>query len=95
MPCLRRRRLFTIVKIIGAAYLLWLGIEKWRDLAEVDGAGAAVTRSLFLGLLVNLTNPKAIVFMAALVPQFIDPHAVQWPPVRNHEVSPRWWSIPS
>ena len=31
------------------------------------------------GLLVNLTNPKAIVFMAALVPQFIDPHAVQWP----------------
>ncbi|MCB1913027.1 MAG: homoserine/homoserine lactone efflux protein [Rhodocyclaceae bacterium] len=72
---------FTIVKIIGAAYLLWLGIEKWRDPGEaVDGAGAAVTRSLFLqGLLVNLTNPKAIVFMAALVPQFIDPHAVQWP----------------
>lgn len=73
---------FSAVKIVGAAYLVWLGIQKWCDPAEPrDGEGdTAVRRSLFLqGLLVNLSNPKAIVFMAALVPQFIDPHTVQWP----------------
>lgn len=79
---------FLLVKVLGAAYLIWLGVQKWRSPAEsIGGEGAAglgtpvrPARNLYTqGLLVNLTNPKAIVFMAALVPQFIVPGAPQWP----------------
>ena len=73
---------FEIVKLIGAAYLIWLGVQKWRSAAsEIDADGVAIqARGLFAqGLLVNLTNPKAIVFMAALTPQFVDPARPQWP----------------
>lgn len=67
---------FGLLKLAGAAYLIWLGVQKWR--APVDAvvvkSGDLPTRGLFVqGLLVNLTNPKAIVFIGALVPQFIDP----------------------
>lgn len=67
---------FVVVKFVGAAYLLWLGVQKWRaPPVPVDANAPPVRRKgLFLqGLLVNLTNPKAIIFIAALVPQFIDP----------------------
>ena len=67
---------FALVKFVGAAYLVWLGIQKWRAApVPVDVNAPPVRRKgLFLqGLLVNLTNPKAIIFIGALVPQFIDP----------------------
>lgn len=67
---------FVMCKFFGAAYLVWLGIQKWRaPLVPVDAQPPQVRqKSLFLqGLLVNLTNPKAIIFVAALVPQFVDP----------------------
>ncbi|NMF91387.1 homoserine/homoserine lactone efflux protein [Aromatoleum petrolei] len=73
---------FLTVKIAGAAYLIWLGVRKWRAPVELleEGAEAREARGVYLqGLLVNLTNPKAIVFMVALVPQFIDPQLPQWP----------------
>jgi homoserine/homoserine lactone efflux protein len=73
---------FDVVKFSGAAYLIWLGIQKWRSPPhEIDESGAPVApRGLFLqGLLVNLGNPKAIIFVAALVPQFVDPLRPQWP----------------
>lgn len=66
---------FSIVKFIGAAYLIWLGVQKWcSPPVPVDAERVTVRRrGLFLqGLLVNLTNPKAIIFIGALVPQFID-----------------------
>lgn len=72
---------FEIMKFIGAGYLVWLGIQKWREIPHALDDTSAVNRpnGLFLqGLLVNLTNPKAIVFMAALTPQFIDPARSQW-----------------
>lgn len=67
---------FGLLKLAGAAYLIWLGVQKW--LAPVAAVVATSSylpkRGLFVqGLLVNLTNPKAIVFIGALVPQFIDP----------------------
>lgn len=71
---------FFIAKLIGAAYLVWLGIQKWRAPAmPVDVDRLPVQRAgLFVqGLLVNLTNPKAIIFVGALVPQFIDPGRAQ------------------
>ena len=73
---------FNTIKILGALYLVWLGIQKWRSPAPVvdDTNREAAVRGLFFeGLLVNLTNPKAIVFIAALTPQFLDPARPQWP----------------
>ena len=73
---------FSIVKFIGAAYLIWLGIQKWRaPPSPLDAGKMPVIRTgLFLqGLLVNLTNPKAIIFIGALVPQFVDPTRPQVP----------------
>ena len=66
---------FAITKLLGAAYLVWLGVHKWRAPTVSDPAIMVVLRreNLFAqGLLVNLTNPKAIIFIGALVPQFID-----------------------
>lgn len=74
---------FTAVKFAGAAYLVWIGVHKWRAAPEPLGEGevrAHSRRQLYAqGLLVNLTNPKAIVFIAALVPQFVVPEHPQWP----------------
>ena len=73
---------FLVVKFVGAAYLVWLGIQKWRaQPLPVDADAPPDHRQgLFLqGLLVNLTNPKAIIFIGALVPQFVDPAAEQLP----------------
>ena len=73
---------FNVMKFLGAGYLIWLGIQKWRDAPQaIDGDGTAAVKpqGLFTqGLLVNLTNPKAIVFMAALTPQCIAPARPQW-----------------
>ena len=67
---------FAVLKVAGAGYLVWLGIQKWRSPAVApDEAAIALRKGGFFvqGLLVNLTNPKAIVFIVALVPPFIDP----------------------
>ncbi|MDJ0767603.1 MAG: LysE family translocator [Ilumatobacter sp.] len=69
---------FTIVKLFGAAYLVWLGVQairRRRHLAAAsEPAGAGRTgRSVFRdGLVVGLANPKAIVFFAAILPQYVD-----------------------
>lgn len=78
--------LFTAVKWIGVAYLVWLGIATWRAPAkgfEEDRDDHAHTaREVFMrGFWVNLTNPKGIIFFAAILPQFIDvarPQAAQY-----------------
>lgn len=65
---------FDAIRWIGVVYLLWLA---WRTLRTPIGGGQkpAVhpSRSFRDGLLVNLTNPKVILFILAFVPQFIDP----------------------
>lgn len=66
---------FSALKLFGAAYLIWLGWQKWRSQPSQPGESSSLKgrKSLFLqGLLVNLTNPKAIVFIVALVPPFVD-----------------------
>ena len=72
---------FEILKWAGAAYLVWLGIQQWRSAGAIDldaVAKAMPRRRLFKrAVLVNLTNPKSIVFLAALFPQFILPHQPQ------------------
>lgn len=70
--------LFTIVKWVGAAYLVYLGIRLWR----AGGAGASVqpqdaatrpARMLAHAWIVTTLNPKSIVFFVAFLPQFLDP----------------------
>lgn len=72
---------FTVAKLIGAAYLIWLGIKTFRSEAAVfDGAAKDDSppqrRSFFLrGFLVGASNPKAVLFFAAFFPQFLNPAA--------------------
>jgi homoserine/homoserine lactone efflux protein len=69
---------FAIIKWLGVAYLLWLGVVQWRapatPLVASTGEGRAVLRrSLFLrGWGINAVNPKGTVFLLAVVPQFLD-----------------------
>ena len=80
--------LFTAIKWLGAAYLVYLGVQQWRapaaavsDEGAVDSDGGTPRALLLRGFLVNATNPKGIVFMLAVLPQFIDParpQAVQY-----------------
>jgi len=73
---------FTVVKTIGALYLIWLGIGQWRAKAhatDVSTAGLAAHpsfgRRVLTGFLTNATNPKGIIFMVAVLPSFISPNA--------------------
>jgi len=72
---------FSLIKWFGVAYLVWLGLQQWRSQARPVSAGDGQThtpRQLFMqGFLVNASNPKGIVFMLAVLPQFIDPATPQ------------------
>lgn len=73
--------LFTALKWIGAAYLVWLGIRLWRSGAVIEAeARAPGTRSRILAhaWLVTTLNPKALIFFVAFLPQFIDPERSFW-----------------
>jgi homoserine/homoserine lactone efflux protein len=68
----------TVLKWLGGAYLVWLGIQVWRapPIRLTLDEAAPVARRLTLfrqGALSALTNPKALLFFAAFLPQFIDP----------------------
>ena len=73
----------TVLKWAGGAYLVWLGVQVWRSPPvglELSGdvptrGGASMFRQ---GLLSALTNPKALLFFAAFLPQFIDPARSLW-----------------
>ncbi len=81
---------FTVIKVVGACYLLWLGWRQWRApvaaAAQADGGAPASVREpdltaaqrVLRGFLTNVTNPKGIVFMAAVLPQFIQPTRPLW-----------------
>ena len=80
---------FTGVKIVGAAYLLYLGLKQWRApvAPETPASGEALVKHpglptvrerVLTGFMTNVTNPKGIVFMVAVLPQFIDPQRPLW-----------------
>jgi len=68
---------FTVLKFMGAAYLVWIGIAQWRasdrPLVAALDAPVLTRRQLVLrGWAINAVNPKGTVFMLAVVPNFID-----------------------
>ncbi len=68
---------FSIVKWCGVAYLVWLGVAQWRLQAHMlslqPGPGTSLRRLVLEGFLVNASNPKGVIFMLAVLPQFVDP----------------------
>jgi threonine/homoserine/homoserine lactone efflux protein len=69
---------YTVVKVAGAAYVVWLGVQAIRHRADARLAmesGAPVRRGhpVRIGFTVGATNPKTIVFFVAFLPQFADP----------------------
>jgi threonine/homoserine/homoserine lactone efflux protein len=73
--------LFTVLKLAGACYLVFLGVQAIRhrhSLAEALGAEVerkTAVRLVIDGFTVGVTNPKVIVFFAAILPQFVDRQA--------------------
>jgi len=71
---------FTAVRLVGAAYLIYLGVQLIRrrglDQGEVPVALGTISgrRAYLNGLLTNLLNPKMVIFTIAFLPQFINPH---------------------
>ena len=68
---------FSIIKWFGACYLIYLGIQKFREskswiLIENNSPVSNIRKSILAGILVNISNPKSIIFLVALLPQFIN-----------------------
>lgn len=68
----------SVLKWVGGAYLVWLGIQVWRSppMATSAHTGVVVTSSWSLfrqGTLASITNPKVLLFFSAFLPQFLDP----------------------
>ncbi|WP_397450683.1 LysE family translocator [Pseudomonas sp. NA-150] len=73
---------FDVVRIAGAAYLLWMGVHMLMpgSLTSLNTPGSTPQAtswraSIQRGLLTNLLNPKALLFCSVLLPQFVNPHA--------------------
>jgi threonine/homoserine/homoserine lactone efflux protein len=67
---------FSFVKWLGAAYLVWLGLQRLQardDEEPVNAEPAPLFRVLSQGVLVNILNPKTALFFLAFLPQFVDP----------------------
>ncbi|WP_284777453.1 LysE family translocator [Agrobacterium sp. lyk4-40-TYG-31] len=85
--------LFTVLKWVGAAYLIYLGIKLWRAPVGGEGAQEAATGKerpvkIFLHTyIVTALNPKSIIFFVAFLPQFLTPSLPFWPQVMIFEVT--------
>ncbi len=73
---------FLILKIVGAGYLLWLALDAIRNgsslnVGNVDKKPVSMLSSFFMGISINMTNPKVVLFFITFLPQFVsatDPH---------------------
>jgi homoserine/homoserine lactone efflux protein len=77
--------IFALIKWVGVVYLLWLGIQKWRQaplkITAERECELNYSKRFWQAALVNLTNPKATIFLVALLPQFLamnEPHIPQF-----------------
>ena len=72
---------YVVVKVIGASYVIWLGLQAFRHRADAratladpasGGGSGSRGKSLRTGFIVGVTNPKTLVFFVAFLPQFVD-----------------------
>lgn len=78
---------FTVLKLAGAAYLIYIGVMSWRyagqvTLARGEGNGGSDSGWLYFrrGFIANAINPKVALFFIAFLPQFVDPsRGALWP----------------
>ncbi|GAA3578975.1 LysE family translocator [Nonomuraea rosea] len=74
---------FTVVRLVGAAYLIYLGVQMLRnrkgveDEVPVAREGLSGRRAFASGMLTNLLNPKMVTFTIAFLPQFVNPELGQ------------------
>jgi threonine/homoserine/homoserine lactone efflux protein len=71
-------QLFTGLKLVGALYLIWLGIRTFREAGHaspVEAAPAGTRRAFREGVVVEVLNPKTAAFFLAFIPQFLEPAA--------------------
>ena len=74
---------FTIIKWIGVAYLIYMGLSKIFEKVELVEEGEhlknySAKKALITATFINLTNPKATVFLVAFIPQFLNPNESLW-----------------
>jgi threonine/homoserine/homoserine lactone efflux protein len=74
--------LFVVLRLLGAAYLIWLGVKLWRAGGTLDAQPrtdkASSVKMMGHAWLVTTLNPKSITFFVAFLPQFIDPLSGFW-----------------
>jgi homoserine/homoserine lactone efflux protein len=67
---------FTVIKLVGAAYLIWIGWKMFTASGKLDIAAGderlPMLRYLWQGALINWSNPKTLLFLGAFLPQFVD-----------------------
>ena len=75
---------FTVVKVLGAGYLIYLGWSQWRsvgngvDVGYLQASPIGWKQRVLSGFLTNATNPKGIIFMVAVLPQFLSAQRPLW-----------------
>jgi threonine/homoserine/homoserine lactone efflux protein len=76
---------FEVVRWVGVAYLVWIGVQAWRapavDLTRMRAQPKSARAIMFRGFLVSLSNPKTLVFYGAFFPQFVSAEAPVGPQV--------------
>lgn len=67
---------FTVIKLIGAAYLIWIGFRMFTSSGKLDmsrqGERLPYARYVWQGFVANAANPKTLLFLGAFLPQFVD-----------------------
>lgn len=75
--------IFTIIKWVGVLYLIYMGLSKILEKVETideeeQVKGYSIKKSFSIATFINLTNPKATVFLVAFIPQFLNPNESMW-----------------
>ena len=67
---------FTVIKLVGAAYLIWIGWKMFNATGKLEmgksGDRLPLVRYIWQGALINWSNPKTLLFLGAFLPQFVD-----------------------
>ncbi len=66
------------LRLLGAGYLMWLGIKAWRSTAPTGTLLRATPAPFKTGFMVMMTNPKAVLYFGSILTAFVPPHAPLW-----------------